>query len=153
VDRLAHRGLWCNFSGAGIGAPPQAAPAGYAASHLDAFVWVKPPGESDGASKDIPNDEGKHADPMCNPDYTRPQRMPLFRVGRTDSQDDGMTITGARSPGRPTLEEVAVRAGVGRGTVSRVINGSVQVSSHARSAVRRAIDELGYVPNRAAEPS
>lgn len=25
---------------------------------------------------------------------------------------------------RPTLEEVAARAGVGRGTVSRVINGS-----------------------------
>ncbi|MGW0900613.1 LacI family DNA-binding transcriptional regulator, partial [Streptomyces goshikiensis] len=33
-----------------------------------------------------------------------------------------------RSGGRPTLEEVAVRAGVGRGTVSRVINGSSKVS-------------------------
>ncbi|MYR56196.1 LacI family DNA-binding transcriptional regulator, partial [Streptomyces sp. SID625] len=29
-----------------------------------------------------------------------------------------------RGGGRPTLEEVAARAGVGRGTVSRVINGS-----------------------------
>lgn len=27
-------------------------------------------GESDGASKDIPNEEGKRADPMCDPDYT-----------------------------------------------------------------------------------
>jgi DNA-binding LacI/PurR family transcriptional regulator len=51
---------------------------------------------------------------------------------------------------RPTLDEVAARAGVGRGTVSRVVNGSAQVSPHAREAVQRAIDELGYVPNRAA---
>jgi DNA-binding LacI/PurR family transcriptional regulator len=48
------------------------------------------------------------------------------------------------------LDEVAAHAGVGRGTVSRVINGSPQVSPEARAAVRRAIDELGYVPNRAA---
>ncbi|MEU2782601.1 glycoside hydrolase family 6 protein [Streptomyces sp. NPDC007110] len=70
VDRRAHRGLWCNTSGAGLGQPPQAAPSGHPDSYLDAFLWVKPPGESDGASKDIPNEEGKHADPMCDPDYT-----------------------------------------------------------------------------------
>jgi DNA-binding LacI/PurR family transcriptional regulator len=51
---------------------------------------------------------------------------------------------------RPTLDEVAARAGVGRGTVSRVVNGSAQVSPQARAAVQQAIDELGYVPNRAA---
>ena len=51
---------------------------------------------------------------------------------------------------RPTLEAVAARAGVGRGTVSRVVNGSPKVSEAAREAVLRAIDELGYVPNRAA---
>ncbi|MES5824553.1 glycoside hydrolase family 6 protein [Streptomyces sp. RG80] len=72
VDRRAHRGLWCNVSGAGLGQPPQATPSGYPDSHLDAFLWVKPPGESDGASKDIPNEEGKKADPMCDPDYTAP---------------------------------------------------------------------------------
>ncbi|MFF5973784.1 LacI family DNA-binding transcriptional regulator [Streptomyces sp. NPDC012769] len=55
-----------------------------------------------------------------------------------------------RHSGRPTLEEVAARAGVGRGTVSRVINGSPRVSAQAREAVHRAIDELGYVPNQAA---
>jgi len=53
-------------------------------------------------------------------------------------------------PGRPTLEAVAALAGVSRGTVSRVINDSPQVSPRAREAVRRAIDELGFVPNRAA---
>ncbi len=55
-----------------------------------------------------------------------------------------------RHGGRPTLEEVAVRAGVGRGTVSRVINGSPRVSERTRAAVEQAIAELGYVPNRAA---
>ncbi|WP_017612877.1 LacI family DNA-binding transcriptional regulator [Nocardiopsis salina] len=51
---------------------------------------------------------------------------------------------------RPTLEMVAERAGVGRGTVSRVINGSAQVSPRTRDAVHAAITELGYSPNHAA---
>ncbi len=51
---------------------------------------------------------------------------------------------------RPTLEEVAAAAGVGRGTASRVINGSPKVSERARKAVEVAVAELGYVPNRAA---
>ncbi|MFJ1746122.1 LacI family DNA-binding transcriptional regulator [Streptomyces sp. NPDC088116] len=50
----------------------------------------------------------------------------------------------------PTLEEVAARAGVGRGTASRVINGSPRVSAPTRAAVEAAVAELGYVPNRAA---
>ena len=54
------------------------------------------------------------------------------------------------SSARPTLEQVAARAGVGRGTVSRVVNGSPRVSAQARAAGLKAIDELGYVPNRAA---
>lgn len=70
IDKRLHRGNWCNASGAGMGQPPQAAPAGYPASHLDAFVWVKPPGESDGSSTEIPNNEGKGFDRMCDPTYT-----------------------------------------------------------------------------------
>ncbi|MER6345848.1 glycoside hydrolase family 6 protein [Streptomyces sp. NPDC001595] len=72
VDRRVHRGLWCNTSGAGLGRPPQAAPSGFPDSHLDAFLWVKPPGESDGSSTEIPNDEGKRLDPMCDPTYSAP---------------------------------------------------------------------------------
>ncbi|MEV7418225.1 LacI family DNA-binding transcriptional regulator [Streptomyces sp. NPDC089919] len=60
-----------------------------------------------------------------------------------------MNVQG-RSGGRPTLEEVAARAGVGRGTVSRVVNGSSKVSDATRAAVEAAVAELGYVPNRAA---
>lgn len=52
--------------------------------------------------------------------------------------------------GAATIEEVASRAGVSRSTVSRVVNGSTSVSPSALAAVRRAIEELNYVPNRAA---
>ncbi|MER6345843.1 LacI family DNA-binding transcriptional regulator [Streptomyces sp. NPDC001595] len=55
-----------------------------------------------------------------------------------------------RRPGTPTLEEVAAHAGVGRGTVSRVINNAAGVKESTRRAVQRAIAELGYVPNLAA---
>ena len=57
-----------------------------------------------------------------------------------------------RSPAavRPTLEAVAARAGVSRGTVSRVINDSPRVSERTRQAVLAVIEELGYVPNHAA---
>ncbi|MFD7973606.1 glycoside hydrolase family 6 protein [Streptomyces clavifer] len=65
-DRRIHLGNWCNQSGAGLGERPKAAPA----AGIDAYVWMKPPGESDGSSKAIPNDEGKGFDRMCDPTYT-----------------------------------------------------------------------------------
>ncbi|MDQ1288030.1 MAG: LacI family transcriptional regulator [Actinomycetota bacterium] len=52
--------------------------------------------------------------------------------------------------GRPTLERVAERAGVSRATVSRVVNGAETVDPVLREKVRRAVAELGYVPNRSA---
>ncbi|WP_049567662.1 LacI family DNA-binding transcriptional regulator [Streptomyces sp. SBT349] len=61
-----------------------------------------------------------------------------------------MARRGTGRDGRPTLEQVAARAGVGRGTVSRVINGSPRVSDRTRAAVQQAIADLGYVPHRAA---
>jgi DNA-binding LacI/PurR family transcriptional regulator len=48
---------------------------------------------------------------------------------------------------RPTLDEVALRAGVSRSVASRVINNTKDVSGNAREAVRKAVAELGYVPN------
>ncbi|MGA6227691.1 LacI family DNA-binding transcriptional regulator [Streptomyces umbrinus] len=51
---------------------------------------------------------------------------------------------------RPTIKTVAARAGVGRTTVSRVINGSELVSDKAKAAVLAAIAELNYVPNSVA---
>ena len=49
-----------------------------------------------------------------------------------------------------TIEDVAKAAGVSRATASRVVNDSPRVSPEARAAVRHAIQQLGYVPNRAA---
>lgn len=47
-----------------------------------------------------------------------------------------------------TIADVARRASVGVGTVSRVLNGSPQVKPATRARVMKAIDELGYVPSR-----
>ncbi|OUD88213.1 HTH-type transcriptional regulator GntR [Clavibacter michiganensis subsp. michiganensis] len=51
---------------------------------------------------------------------------------------------------QPGLADVARLAGVSNATVSRVLNGSAQVSVARRAAVTRAVDELGYRPNEAA---
>jgi cellulose 1,4-beta-cellobiosidase len=65
LDQRIQKGNWCNQAGAGLGERPQASPE----PNIDAYVWIKPPGESDGASEEIPNDEGKGFDEMCDPDY------------------------------------------------------------------------------------
>ncbi|MFB6717484.1 MULTISPECIES: LacI family DNA-binding transcriptional regulator [unclassified Streptomyces] len=51
---------------------------------------------------------------------------------------------------RPTLEAVAALAGVSRATASRVVNGGAGVRQPLVEQVRKAIEELGYVPNHAA---
>src|ERR1700754_1428651 len=50
----------------------------------------------------------------------------------------------------PTLEDVAKAAGVSRATVSRVVNGSATVNPSIRTAVTKAIESTGYIPNAAA---
>jgi DNA-binding LacI/PurR family transcriptional regulator len=50
----------------------------------------------------------------------------------------------------PTIKDVAARAGVGIGTVSRVINNSAQVSDDTRQRVLQAIQDLGFRPNTVA---
>jgi cellulose 1,4-beta-cellobiosidase len=70
IDRRPHRGGWCNQAGAGIGARPT---ANTGITGVDAFVWVKPPGESDGVSQAgviDPDDPAKGFDAMCDPNAT-----------------------------------------------------------------------------------
>jgi len=67
VDRRFHKGNWCNQSGAGLGERPRANPG---PAGIDAYVWIKPPGESDGSSRLIDNPDGKGFDQMCDPSYT-----------------------------------------------------------------------------------
>jgi LacI family transcriptional regulator len=50
-----------------------------------------------------------------------------------------------------TLYDVAHRAGVSIATVSRVLHGQEPVRETTRARVRAAIDELGYVPDGAAQ--
>lgn len=53
-------GSWCNIKGAGLGERPAANPAPL----VDAYYWIKPPGDSDGGA-----DSTKPGfDPQCGPD-------------------------------------------------------------------------------------
>ena len=65
IDKRPAKGDWCNQNGAGLGSRPTANPT----AGMDAYVWIKPPGESDGSSSAIPNDQGKGFDQMCDPSY------------------------------------------------------------------------------------
>jgi cellulose 1,4-beta-cellobiosidase len=68
IDRRIDAGNWCNQP-SGIGARPQANPI----VGIAAYVWIKPPGESDGSSSLIPtgpsNPTGKGFDRMCDPTF------------------------------------------------------------------------------------
>jgi LacI family transcriptional regulator len=56
-------------------------------------------------------------------------------------------MTGRR---RPTLKDVAARAGVGTATVSRVLSGTGYASPQARERIAAAAAELGYRPSAVA---
>ena len=51
---------------------------------------------------------------------------------------------------RPTILDVADRAGVSKSTVSLVLQGSPAVKDTTREAVRKAMSDIGYVYNRSA---
>jgi DNA-binding LacI/PurR family transcriptional regulator len=63
--------------------------------------------------------------------------------------DEGVQMS-AGSRSRPTIYDVAQRAGVSKSLVSLVLQDSSRVSDARRSAVLAAIEELGYRPSRAA---
>jgi LacI family transcriptional regulator len=61
------------------------------------------------------------------------------------------TAPGAEGPRRTaTIKDVAARAGVGVGTVSRVLNDHPAVTTATRQRVRTAMEDLDFHPNRAA---
>jgi cellulose 1,4-beta-cellobiosidase len=69
IDERNARGQWCNQSNAGLGVPPTASPQGFFAQ-LQAFVWIKPPGESDGTYKTSTAYVSGNADENCNPAHS-----------------------------------------------------------------------------------
>jgi cellulose 1,4-beta-cellobiosidase len=70
IDERDDMGQWCNQANQGIGSFPTVNPGG--ATNLIAYVWVKPPGESDGtypgAVYNGVTETG--GDPNCNPTNT-----------------------------------------------------------------------------------
>jgi cellulose 1,4-beta-cellobiosidase len=58
LDRRPGVYNWCNQAGAGLGERPTASPE----PGIDAFAWLKPPGESDGVSRV----GERQIDPMCD---------------------------------------------------------------------------------------
>jgi cellulose 1,4-beta-cellobiosidase len=66
IDKRPFRGDWCNQNNAGIGYRPADQPFG-SSSPILAYVWIKPPGESDG---DYPSSTHSHGDPHCDPSST-----------------------------------------------------------------------------------
>lgn len=64
VDTRAARSQWCNQAGAGIGERPRVWPS----AAIAAYVWVKPPGESDGTSDVNAVSSPSLAEPMCDTD-------------------------------------------------------------------------------------
>jgi cellulose 1,4-beta-cellobiosidase len=70
IDERDDMGQWCNQANQGIGSLPTVNPGGFA--NLQAYVWVKPPGESDGnypgsVYNGVTSTTG---DPNCNPTNT-----------------------------------------------------------------------------------
>ncbi|MDQ1294471.1 MAG: cellulose 1,4-beta-cellobiosidase [Actinomycetota bacterium] len=63
VDRRREVANWCNQIGPGLGERPVAAPM----TGIDAYAWIKTPGESDGSS--VRGEAG--TDDMCDPTYDR----------------------------------------------------------------------------------
>lgn len=55
---------WCNARGAGVGVRPTAKTA--APDIIDAYYWLKPPGESDGCTQTLPDGtQCPRYDSMC----------------------------------------------------------------------------------------
>lgn len=59
-------------------------------------------------------------------------------------------VTSPPATGRPSLADVAKRAGVSSQTVSRVVRGADVVAKDTRERVMAVVSELGYQPNLAA---
>lgn len=97
IDQRGHRQNWCNQP-SGIGKRPQADPN--SKSWLDAYVWVKPPGESDGISDpnfeidpNTPFSKGGW-DPSCDPDA-------LSWQGQNDESTQDLDLGTSAMPDAP----------------------------------------------------
>jgi cellulose 1,4-beta-cellobiosidase len=77
IDLRDFRGEWCNQADAGLGQPPvgtsdYTAPSSVSGvtAPIQNFVWIKPPGQSDGSSVAT---TGQNFDQHCSPTYDDPE--------------------------------------------------------------------------------
>jgi LacI family transcriptional regulator len=75
---------------------------------------------------------------------------PVTEHSRSARAAEGGRGPGSRYGGRPTMKDVAARAGVALKTVSRVVNGEAGVSCDTEVRVREAIEALGFRRNDSA---
>ncbi|MGD0548674.1 MAG: glycoside hydrolase family 6 protein, partial [Terracidiphilus sp.] len=79
IDERDDMGQWCNQENQGVGVPPTVNPGYF--NNLQAYVWVKPPGESDGnypgstyggtvSTKGDPNCDPAHSNQLANGQLT-----------------------------------------------------------------------------------
>src|SRR5437764_6208882 len=73
------------------------------------------------------------------------QAFPLSRGTMPKAQNANAVVEAV--PQKTTIRDVARAAGVGIGTISRVLNSSSQVSRETRARVLEAIRRLGFRPN------
>jgi DNA-binding LacI/PurR family transcriptional regulator len=85
------------------------------------------------------------------------ETLSLTNVNRLHGRLYGEAVTGSLSgpgatsvPGQVTIQDVARAAGVGRQTVSNVLNGSGRVGDATRARVLEAVASLGYHPHQGA---
>ena len=71
-------------------------------------------------------------------------------LGNWSSTVSGGPVSGERSAGRPTMKDVASRAGVALKTVSRVVNREPGVTPQTTERVLGAIEALGFRRNESA---
>lgn len=94
---------WCNIRGAGVGALPTANVS--APAVVDAYFWLKTPGESDGCTQTLPDGRScARFDTMCaSPDSlgTRPGEPRAPEAGMWFDYQIKQLAANARSMGRP----------------------------------------------------
>lgn len=75
-----------------------------------------------------------------------PNGMSRLDAMTNAKQDEGLPSLPQASR-KPSLKEVATRAGVGLGSASRVLSGHASTSERMQRRVLEAAAELGYIPN------
>ena len=74
-------------------------------------------------------------------------KSPSFKKTEHRMNQVGRTATVATRKPRPTIDDVAVRAGVSRSTVSNYLNDKGRMSEATRGLIRAAMDELHFTPS------